>query len=78
MKTARARIDDCGLLHRVTFHAPSGARAGARPPKRYRGSARRLRQIRLRGTFAWEMWLLVAWVAFLVFGVLPWMMRHAP
>jgi len=62
----------------VGYQATSDARSGARPPKRYRGSRHRLKRIRLRGNFARELWLLVAWVAFLLFVVMPWMMRHTP
>jgi hypothetical protein len=32
----------------------------------------------MRGSFTWEMWLLVAWVFFLLLVVLPWMVRHSP
>jgi hypothetical protein len=30
----------------------------------------------MRGNFSWELWLLVAWVAFLLFVVVPWMIRQ--
>jgi hypothetical protein len=56
----------------------SDARGGTRPPKRYAGSRRRLRRIRLRDNSSWELWLLVAWVAFLLFVVMPWMIRQTP
>jgi hypothetical protein len=48
-----------------------------RPPKTYRGSRRRLRQITPKGNGSFELWLLVAWVVFLLLVVLPWMMRHS-
>jgi hypothetical protein len=32
----------------------------------------------MRGNSPWELWLLVGWVAFLVFVVLPWMIRQTP
>jgi hypothetical protein len=32
----------------------------------------------MRGNFAPELWLLLVWVAFLLFVVWPWMIRHAP
>jgi hypothetical protein len=49
---------------------------GMRPAKIYRGSRRRLRQIRFRGNGSAELWLFVGWVAFLLFVVLPWMIRQ--
>jgi hypothetical protein len=52
---------------------PSG---GTRANKVYRGSRRRFRRIRLRGNGSVEFWLLVAWVAFLLLVVLPWMIRQ--
>jgi hypothetical protein len=51
---------------------------GSRPPKVYRGSIRRLRKIRLRDSWSMEMLLLVAWVLFLLFVVIPWMARQTP
>jgi hypothetical protein len=62
----------------VPYQVPSDTGAGSRPSKRYQGSARRVKQIRMRGSFTWEMWLLVAWVFFLLLVVLPWMVRHSP
>ena len=50
--------------------------SGSRPAKTYRGSVRRLRRIRFRDNGAWELWLLLAWVAFLLLVVLPRMIRH--
>jgi hypothetical protein len=47
-----------------------------RPPKVYRGSRRRLRELKLRGNGSAELWLLAGWVAFLIFVVLPWIARH--
>jgi hypothetical protein len=50
--------------------------SGGRPAKTYRGSVRRLRRIRFRDNGAWELWLLLAWVAFLLLVLLPRMIRH--
>jgi hypothetical protein len=61
----------------VRHHATGDAqRAG----KVYRGSRRRLRQIRLRGNASVGLWLLIAWVLFLLLVVVPWMIRqgHGP
>jgi hypothetical protein len=30
----------------------------------------------MRDHNSWELWLLIAWVAFIVFVVIPWMMRQ--
>jgi hypothetical protein len=49
----------------------------SRPPRGFRGSRRRLRRIKLRRTFTTELWLLIAWVVFLLLVVVPWMMRHS-
>jgi hypothetical protein len=54
----------------------SGTAAGLRPGKVYRGSRRRVRLIRLRDNWSLELWLLAAWVAFLLFVVVPWMIRQ--
>jgi hypothetical protein len=51
---------------------------GGRSPRIYRGSRRRLKRIRLRDNVPWELWALAAWLAFLLFVVVPWMIRHAP
>jgi hypothetical protein len=48
-----------------------------RPAKTYRGSKRRVRRIRMRGNGSWEMWIFVVWVAFLLFVVVPWMIRNS-
>jgi hypothetical protein len=47
-----------------------------RPAKVYRGSRRRVRAIKMRHNGSRELWLFVAWVAFVLFVVLPWMVRH--
>jgi hypothetical protein len=49
-----------------------------RPAKWYRGSKQRLRRIQLRGNWSLELWLLIAWVTFLLLVVVPWMIRQAP
>jgi hypothetical protein len=41
-----------------------------------RGSRRRLKQLKPRGNGSAELWLIIGWVAFLVFVVLPWMIRQ--
>lgn len=46
------------------------------PDKVYRGSSHRLRRIKLRGNSSIEIWLLVAWILFLLFVVVPWMMNQ--
>jgi hypothetical protein len=51
--------------------------SGARAPKIYRGSRKRIRAIKMRDNGSWELWLLVGWLAFLVLVVLPWMIRHS-
>lgn len=56
----------------------SEAPTGTRPGKWFRGSRRRLERITLRDNWTVEMWLLVAWVAFLLFVVVPWMVRQSP
>jgi len=48
-----------------------------RPGKWYRGSTQRLRRIRLRGNMSLEMWLLIVWVTFLLFVVVPWMIHQS-
>jgi hypothetical protein len=45
------------------------------PSKVYRGSRRRLKQLRLRGNWPIEMWLLIGWIGFIVLVVVPWMAR---
>jgi hypothetical protein len=42
----------------------------------YRGSRRRLRRIRLRGTWSLEIVLFVIWVLFALFVLVPWIVRH--
>jgi hypothetical protein len=78
LKSSGARSGHCGLLRRVTFQPPGEARPAARPGKSYRGSMKRLKRITMRGNLSWEFWLLLAWVAFLLLVVMPWMIRQAP
>jgi len=47
-----------------------------RAVKAYRGSRRRVRQLRLRGNASAQLWLFVGWVAFLLLVVVPWMIRR--
>jgi hypothetical protein len=44
----------------------------------YRGSRRRVRRVRLRGNGSLELWMLIAWVTFLLLVVVPWMIRQSP
>jgi hypothetical protein len=48
-----------------------------RPSFTPRGSRRRLKRIKVRGNSSLELWLLIAWVAFLLVIVLPWLLRHS-
>jgi hypothetical protein len=61
----------------VRCRITTGSPAGVRPAKTYRGSKRRVRRIRMRGNGSWEMWMFVVWVAFLLFVVVPWMIRNS-
>ena len=59
-------------------HGPSmDITSGSRASKTYGGSRKRIRQIKMRDNGSWEIWLLVAWLVFLVLVVLPWMIRHS-
>jgi hypothetical protein len=49
---------------------------GNRPGLRFRGSRRRLRQVRLQGNWSREMWLLVIVVGLTIFVLIPWLIRH--
>jgi hypothetical protein len=31
----------------------------------------------MRENTSWDLWFLIAWVVFLLFVVLPWMVRHS-
>jgi hypothetical protein len=42
----------------------------------YRGSRRRVRQIRMRDNWTPGMWLVVGVVAVALFGLMPWLIRH--
>jgi hypothetical protein len=53
------------------------ATSGARPGRTFRSSRRRVRKITMRGNAGWEIWLLLAWVIFLLLVVVPWMARHS-
>jgi hypothetical protein len=50
---------------------------GARPPKIYRGSKRRVKRIKLGRNTSAKLWLLAGWLALLVFGLIPWLIRHS-
>jgi hypothetical protein len=49
------------------------ARSMARIPfaKRFRGSRRRARRITINGSVTWELWVVVAWILFLLIVVVP-------
>jgi hypothetical protein len=49
---------------------------GPRPAKSYRGSRRRLRELKLRGNGSAELWLILAWVAFVLLVILPRVIRQ--
>jgi hypothetical protein len=55
---------------------PNERRMGSRSAKVYRGSRRRLQQLRLRGNASLELWLLVFWVLFLLLVAVPWMIKQ--
>jgi hypothetical protein len=46
------------------------------PGKVNRGSRRRLNRIGLRRGGSWQLWVLIAWVVFLLLFVLPWVLRQ--
>lgn len=56
----------------------AGTRSSVRPPKPYRGSRRRLQRITLKDNWSVPIWILLLWVMFLLFVVVPWMIRHQP
>lgn len=59
--------------------ASSGHRSARhRPPKSYRGSRKRLRQIGLRDNWSVEFWLFVAILIFALFVAVPWLIQHPP
>ena len=55
---------------------PHTARAGA--GKTYKGSKKRVRQIRLRDTWSVGFWIFVVVVLIQLFIVVPWLIRHPP
>jgi len=57
--------------------AAGGSHGGSRPARLYSGSRRRLQRIKLRGNGSWELWLLLLWVLFLLFVIVPWMLRQS-
>jgi len=61
---------------KVSYRVRMESSRASRPPKLYRGSRRRVRRARLRGNGSGELWLIVAWVVFLLLIVIPWMIRH--
>jgi len=51
---------------------------GARRAKHDRGSGRRVARLRIRGNSSSALWILIAWVAFLLLVVVPWMIHQTP
>jgi hypothetical protein len=49
---------------------------GARRSKLYRGSARRVRRITIRGNWSADVLILIACVLFCLLVVVPWLVRH--
>ena len=64
------------LSQQVGTNTECGKHDGQRAAKTYRGSRRRLRQLKPRGNGSAELWLLIGWVAFLLLVVLPWVIRQ--
>lgn len=77
-QTVRYKSDAPEAAIAVCFCNRMDPTVGPRPPKTYRGSLRRLRRIKVRGHGSWELWILAAWVAFLLIVVIPWLIRHTP
>jgi hypothetical protein len=61
----------------VGINADGAGRGGRRAAKVYRGSRRRVKQLKFRGNGSAELWLFVGWVVFLLLVVLPWMIRQS-
>ncbi len=59
---------------RNTASGPQTSRPGA--SRRYRGSRKRLKRLTLHASI--ELWVFVVLMLFLVFVVVPWMIRHPP
>jgi hypothetical protein len=64
------------MQYRASTAGPqtSGPRAG----KVYRGSRRRLRRLTFRGNWSVELWIFLAVMLFMLFVVVPWIVRHPP
>jgi hypothetical protein len=75
LKSLRHGTTRSRLLKRAQIRG-AGVTDGPRPAKLYRGSRRRLKRLTWRGNMSSEMWLVVAWVLFLLLVVIPWMMRQ--
>jgi hypothetical protein len=50
----------------------------ARRRKLYRGSKRRLQNIKFRGNWSAELWVLVVAILFTILILVPWLIRHPP
>jgi hypothetical protein len=56
----------------------SGHQSRNRPPKIYRGSRKRLREIGLRGNWSVELWIFVAVIILGLLFLVPLLVRHPP
>jgi hypothetical protein len=56
----------------------SYSEAGGRPLRIGRGSKRRFRKIALRGNWSPGLVILIIFMLFTLFVVLPWLIRHPP
>jgi hypothetical protein len=64
------------MRYRASDSGPQAS--GPRPGRVYRGSRKRVRRIRFRDNWAVELWILVAVLLFVLFVVVPWLVRHPP
>ena len=53
---------------------PHTTRPGTIGP--YRGSRKRIKRITFRKNLSVEFWIFAVFVVFLLFGIVPWMIRH--
>jgi hypothetical protein len=62
---------------RARHHGDSGPHlSGGRGSKTYRGSRKRIRQIKWREHTSIEFWVFVVFMLFLLFVGIPWMIKH--
>lgn len=62
----------------MRYHASASGHEGGRPGKVYRGSRKRLRRIKWYEHTSVEFWIFVALMLLMLFGGIPWMIRHPP